>query len=163
MCSTVDTDLARGGAGRYGPLVAQSLLSRSRRPQPRFDSAEYFMHTPAFHHCGPSSNPSDSDFSEQYDQYMRERIGWEQYESAETEHEYFSALEAGQAPRDDDDAPMEGACDAECGAGAAMELGGDENFLGEYVPDLKRSPSQVQRSPAQALGRDAKRARLAPL
>ena len=145
-------------AGRDATL-AHALMARGQR-RAHFDSAEYFMATPsnfmatpAFHHVGRLDAASPD---QDYEAYMRERLRWEQYEASDADHDYFSRLAAGQPPPCDEDADMEGACDADCGA---MDLDNDENAM---VP---ASPLQNQkRSPAAVLGgREAKRARLAEL
>ena len=84
---------------------------------------------------------------------MRERLRWEQYEASDADHDYFSRLAAGC----DEDADMEGACDADCGAGMDLESAGDENMMVPASPLQKRSPAAVLG------GREAKRARLAEL
>ena len=63
---------------------------------------------------------------------------------------------AGQPPPCDD-ADMEGACAADCGAAMDLESAGDENMMVPASPLQKRSPAAVLG------GREAKRARLAEL
>lgn len=155
-----------GGAAFAGTGVAHSgrdatlahaLMARGQR-RAHFDSAEYFMATPsnfmatpAFHHVGRLDAASPD---QDYEAYMRERLRWEQYEASDADHDYFSRLAAGQPPPCDEDAPMEGACDADCGA---MDLDNDENAMVPASPLQKRSPAAVLG------GREAKRARLAEL
>ena len=109
-----------------------------------------FMATPAFHHVGRLDAASPD---QDYEAYMRERLRWEQYEASDADHDYFSRLAASQPPPCDEDAPMEGACDADCGA---MDLD-SENMMVPASPLQKRSPAAVLG------GREAKRARLAEL
>ena len=73
---------------------------------------------------------------------------------SDADHDYFSRLAASQPPPCDEDAPMEGACDADCGT---MDLDNDENAMVPASPLQKRSPAAVLG------GREAKRARLAEL
>ena len=144
-------------AGRDDATLAHALMARGQR-RAHFDSAEYFMATPsnfmatpAFHHVGRLDAASPD---QDYEAYMRERLRWEQYEASDADHDYFSRLAAGQPPPCDD-ADMEGACDADCGAG--MDLDNDENAMVPASPLQKRSPAAVLG------GREAKRARLAEL
>ena len=141
-----------GGAGRDASL-AHALMARGQ-PRAHFDSATYFMATPAFHHVGRLDAASPD---QDYEAYMRERLRWEQYEASDADHDYFSRLAAGQPPPCDEDAPMEGGCDADCGAGMDLEIAGDENAMVPASPLQKRSPAAVLG------GREAKRARLAEL
>ena len=113
-----------------------------------------FMATPAFHHVGRLDAASPD---QDYEAYMRERLRWEQYEASDADHDYFSRLAASQPPPCDEDAPMEGACDADCGAAMDLESAGDENMMVPASPLQKRSPAAVLG------GREAKRARLAEL
>ena len=135
-------------AGRDATL-AHALMARGQR-RAHFDSAEYFMATPAFHHVGRLDAASPD---QDYEAYMRERPRWEQYEASDADHDYFSRLAASQPPPCDEGAPMEGACDADCGA---MDLD-SENMMVPASPLQKRSPAAVLG------GREAKRARLAEL
>ena len=150
---------ALGGAGGDASL-AHALMARGQR-RAQFDSAEYFMATPsnfmatpAFHHVGRLDAASPD---QDYEAYMRERLRWEQYEASDADHDYFSRLAASQPSPCDEDAPMEGACDADCGAAMDLESAGDENAMVPASPLQKRSPAAVLG------GREAKRARLAEL
>jgi hypothetical protein len=136
--------------------LAHALMARGQ-PRAHFDSAEYFMATPsnfmatpAFHHVGRLDAASPD---QDYAAYMQERLRWEQYEASDADHDYFSRLAAGQPRPCDEDAPMEGGCDADCGA---MDLD-SENMMVPASPLQKRSPAAVLG------GREAKRARLAEL